>query len=382
MSRFCAVLFMWLLSVALNPVADARGSESENPVADARGSGSENPVADARGSEKPLLKIMKSETELSFHDGDKVVAKYVYAGTVALEKAAGTKPLAKPYFYPLIAPNRLSVTRPWPMVRGTAGETTDHFHQKSAWFCHGDVIPTGIELKTKSSDKRVHGVDFWSEGAGHGRIVCVKVGEPEVSPTGEVSILTVNEWRTPDDVVILNEDRTISFTVQPQGYTLALHIRLTTPCGVTFGDTKEGSMGIRIRDEFTLMRKDSTGTLASADGKSHAAPAKDNLTIWGQPAKWHDYSGKLGELEGGIAIFDHARNPHPAAWHSRAYGLMAANPFGRADSGFPSQKGKTELVKLAKGETLELNYALYTHNGNATTGQVAQAYAEFVKAKK
>jgi len=29
------------------------------------------------------------------------------------------------------------------------GEVTDHIHHKSAWFCHGDVIPEGIELKQK-----------------------------------------------------------------------------------------------------------------------------------------------------------------------------------------------------------------------------------------
>ena len=28
-------------------------------------------------------------------------------------------------------------------------ETTDHPHQKSAWFTHGDVIPKGITLNQK-----------------------------------------------------------------------------------------------------------------------------------------------------------------------------------------------------------------------------------------
>ena len=41
-----------------------------------------------------------------------------------------------------------SLTRAWPMV-GQKGGATDHIHQKSAWFCHGDVIPEGIELKEK-----------------------------------------------------------------------------------------------------------------------------------------------------------------------------------------------------------------------------------------
>ncbi|MGL6075961.1 MAG: PmoA family protein [Fimbriiglobus sp.] len=322
----------------------------------------------------PPVKMSKTDTEILFTLGDKVVSRYVYGGTVQQEKSTETKPLAKPYFYPLIAPNDVSVTRPWPMVRGAKGETTDHFHQKSAWFCHGDVIPTGLELKIRSSDKRVEGVDFWSETGGHGRIVCVKVGEPKTQP-GHVSIDTDNEWRTPDGVVILTERRTLHFQSTEAGYLIHLDITFQSPMGVTFGDTKEGAMGIRIRDDFTLTQKSGSGVLTSSDGKSATAPAKDNLPIWGLPAAWHDYSGKLADTSAGIAILDHPKNPHPAAWHSRAYGLMAANPFARAKSGFPSRKAKTELVTLAKDQKLNLRYALYVHSGDAKSGQVAEAFA-------
>src|SRR5262245_9286694 len=73
--------------------------------------------------------------------------------------------VAKPYFWPLNAPGELTVTRGWPMVKDEAGTQMDHPHQKSAWFCHGDVIPEGIELKDRI--KGVAGVDFWSETKGH-----------------------------------------------------------------------------------------------------------------------------------------------------------------------------------------------------------------------
>ena len=114
--------------------------------------------------------------------------------------------VAKPYFWPVNAPGAMPVTRAWPMAKGTAGETTDHVHQKSAWFCHGDVIPVGMELKVRSSDKRVEGVDFWSEGAGHGKMVCVEVGEVKPVSKTEVRIPTRNEWRTPDGVKMLPND--------------------------------------------------------------------------------------------------------------------------------------------------------------------------------
>ena len=58
--------------------------------------------------------------------------------------------LAKPYLWPLNVPGGGSVTRGWPMEPATPDESsTDHVHQKSLWFCHGDVMPQGIELKKK-----------------------------------------------------------------------------------------------------------------------------------------------------------------------------------------------------------------------------------------
>ena len=93
----------------------------------------------------PKVRAEKSKTDIAFYAGDQLVTRYVFGGTVQVEKGTGTKPLAKPYFYPLVAPNGVSLTRDWPMKRGTPGETTDHYHQKSAWFCHGALRVTDEE---------------------------------------------------------------------------------------------------------------------------------------------------------------------------------------------------------------------------------------------
>ena len=82
--------------------------------------------------------------------------------------------------------------------------------------------------------------------------------------------------------------------------------------------------------------------------------------MWGKIADWNDYSGPVDEKLVGIAIFADPKNAYPSAWHTRAYGLMAANPFGRDKSAFPAMKGKTDLVKLAKGESLKLRFAITT----------------------
>ena len=307
---------------------------------------------------------------VEFKSGSAVVARYVTAESAA-----------KPYLYPVVAPNGVAVTRGWPMDPAPPMGTKDHVHQKSVWFCHGDVIPEGVELKTKSPNKADKGVDFWSEAKNangrHGTIKCVKVGEPKRHADDHVSVETHNEWITPDGVKILDEVRVVHFTDRPEGRLFAFDITLkATVCPITFGDTKEGSFGIRVRDELRSEKRKDTlggdGVMTNAEGKTGE---KD---IWGQPGDWVHYAGKAEGKEIGVAVFNHPTNPRPS-WHARAYGLVAANPFGREHSGFPSQKGKTDLLRIEKGGELKLKYAVYAHAGDAKAGKVAEAFDAFKK---
>ncbi len=319
--------------------------------------------------EVPAVAIVVNKDNIEFRLDERVAARYHIGPS-----------LAKPYFWPLNSPAGTPITRPWPMVKDTPGEKTDHPHQKSAWFCHGDVIPEGIELKQKI--KGVEGVDFWSEAPGHGRIVVTKVGVPErIGKHGQVK--TQNEWQTADGVKVLDETRVIHFYNLGTAQLLVLDVDLhASVCPITFGDTKEGSLGVRVRE--TITEAAGKGVLTNADnhvgeGKSGN---KDMKGCWGVLSAWCDYSGPAEGATAGIAIFADPKNPQPTCWHSRGYGLMAANPFGRDKSGFPALKGKTDLVKLAKGEHLKLRYGILLHDGDAAGGKVAQMYEEFVKLAK
>jgi hypothetical protein len=318
------------------------------------------------------VSIVAGKDAIEFKAGSAVVAKYAVAESVA-----------KPYLYPVLAPSGTPLTRGYPVEKAPGDATTDHVHQKSVWFCHGDVIPEGIELKVKSANKADKGVDFWSEakdkdGPRHGKIKCVKVGKPTQHAKNHASIETHNEWLSPDGLKIMDEVRVIHFVDTKEGRLFAFDITLkASVCPITFGDTKEGSFGIRVND--ALRPSQATGaTVTTADGKSFAPPVKDNLPIWGHPTDWIDYSGKFDGKEVGIAVFDHPKNPR-SNWHVRAYGLNAANPFGRDHSGFPSQKGKDDLLKIAKGGEMKLKYGAYAHDGDAKVGKVAEAFAEFKK---
>jgi hypothetical protein len=280
--------------------------------------------------------------------------------------------VAKPYFWPVNAPNGVPLTRAFPLGPREEGGSFDHIHQKSVWFCHGDVIPEGLELKHRI--KGIKGVDFWSETPGHGRIVCTSVGSPQRLEHG-VAVVTHNDWRTADDETILKEVRRIELVDLGPAQLYVVDIDLQADkVAITFGDTKEGSFGVRVRDSMT--EKPGKGRITNADGKVGEAEC------WGRASAWCDYSGPSGDSVVGIAILADPRNPYPSCWHSRSYGLMAANPFGREKSGFPDMKDKTDLVRLGKGEHLKLRYGLLLHSGDVRQGKVAEYYQQFKKMKR
>jgi hypothetical protein len=281
--------------------------------------------------------------------------------------------VAKPYFWPLNDPDGQPLTRAWPMGPAEPGEKKDHIHQKSAWFCHGDVIPEGMEVQQKI--KGVEGIDFWSEAKGHGRIVCTKVAPPHVEKNHGF-VTTYNKWVTADGRKILDEVRRVHFYDFGDAQLLVLDIDLdASVVPVTFGDTKEGSMGVRVRQVLNA-DKTGKGALTNADGKVGEEGANG---CWGRLSAWCDDSGPVDGKTAGVAIFADPKNPLPSCWHARGYGLVAANPFGRAKSGFPDMKGKHDLFKLAKGEHLKLRYGLLLHMGDAKEAKVADYYERFTK---
>jgi hypothetical protein len=307
------------------------------------------------------LSVKKGEDALEFYAGGELVTRYLTAPT-----------WAKPIFWPLNAPGGVPLTRDWPMVKGRPGESIDHIHQKSAWFCHGDILPEGVELKKKI--KGVAGVDFWSEAIGHGQMVCTKVGEPEVGKD-RITVRTHNDWQTADAVKIMDEDRTIHFYDLGPARLLVLDIDLVAAVPLVFDDTKEGSMGIRINDQITADKK-GKGTIQNAEGK------RGEKDCWGRISAWCDYSGPIDGKEVGLALLADPRNPNASCWHVRGYGLMAANPFGRDKAKFSGVAGRFDTVRLGRGARYRLRYGLLLHAGDAQTGRVAEHYQRFVQLRE
>lgn len=264
----------------------------------------------------------------------------------------------KPYLHPLRAADGTIVSRQFPMEKAE-GETRDHPHHQGVWFTHGDV----------------NGFDFWEnsrQNKDEGKVVVTKVtGQKNGKTSGSVSFEA--NWNAPDGKTLLKETRTMVF--HDLGASRAIDFDITLTAGgepVKFGDTKEGTFAVRIADAMT--EKSKGGVMVNAAG------AQSMRSVWGKPSPWVDYSGTLNGKELGIAIFDHPSNPkHPSHWHSRDYGLFAANIFGERD--FYSDKTRDGSVTLAPGKSMRFRYRLLVHPGLTASAKLASLYDEYKKTK-
>ncbi|MDX1815934.1 MAG: PmoA family protein, partial [Thermodesulfobacteriota bacterium] len=282
-------------------------------------------------------------------DGD-LFAEYVFEG------------YAKPIIYPVIGPHGIGMTRNWPM-KEVPGEAHDHKHHKSLWYTHGDV----------------NGIDFWGEGDRSGKIVQEKVLKMTTGPRGAV-ILAADEWRGPDQNVVCTDTRRVGFSAFPRGRMIDFDITIFASNGdVVFGDTKEGTMGIRTHPNLRL-RNDPSRGVTTANGHALNSEGVRDKDLWGKRAKWVDYWGTIGGHVVGVAIFDHPSNPrHPTWWHARDYGLIAANPFGVHD--FEGKPEGTGDLKIPAGERRRWRYRFVFHEGDAEEADVAELYEDFAASR-
>src|SRR3569623_860964 len=244
----------------------------------------------------------------------------------------------KPILWPIIGPTGVAMTRAFPMEK-IEGEKQDHPHQRSMWFTHGDV----------------NGIDFWSDLIGHGSIVHREYVAAQ-GADGSAGIATRNDWLGPDGKKQCEDERTLTFGAGDKVRTIEFDITLKASEGpVTFGDTKEGTMGIRIPTVMDVNSKKG-GRIVTSEGLTDTA-------AWGKPAAWVDYHGPLEGKVVGIAILNHPSSFHfPTRWHVRDYGLFAANPLGLKD--FEKDDQLTGGYTIPAGESITLRYGFVFHEGD------------------
>jgi hypothetical protein len=296
-----------------------------------------------RAEEGATVKIAQLDNHLDVTVGGKPFTSYWFA-------KRDDRPYVRPFFFPVMAPGDVPVTSDqFPIPKA------DHPHHQSLWVSHGDV----------------NGVDHWTllKGTNSPRQMHVKFSR--VDADGFIEQL---QWENNDHQPMLDETRTVRFLALPDGSRAIDITSAFTPIDgpVTFGDTKEaGLMAVRlatpISDHPTLTQ--STG--ASGEGMA------GEKACWGKAADWCDESGLINGKPFGVAVFDHPTNPrHPATWHVRAYGLLAANIFGLSEFDKNNPKHAGDL-KVEKGKTITFRHRAIIHAGMAADAKLDEKYKQF-----
>jgi hypothetical protein len=260
----------------------------------------------------------------------------------------------RPYFYPLVGPTGVAMTRNYPMRLDVEGESTDHPHHRSFYVAFGEV----------------NGVDVWAEppNPNTGRIVHGVWNKVTVGPAG-VSLDETLTWVDDRGHPLLDENRQIRTYWTKTIRLLDIDIIFKpSEVAVLFGDTKEGGpLAMRVASSLEGQRG---GLIQNANG------ARREAETWGKRAPWVDYSGTVGAEGVGIAIMDHPTSfRHPTWWHVRDYGLFAGNPFGlSAFTNDPRQRGD---YLLEPGQSITFRYRVCLHQGDAESGRVAARYQDY-----
>jgi hypothetical protein len=299
-------------------------------------------LAATYGQTKQPVQITQEADKLRIEINGEPFADYVFKG------------YAKPFLYPILGPGGAPMTRNWPM-KEAPNEEHDHPHHKSFWWGHGNM----------------NGVDFWSEG---GNTVHEKFSEVHSGKIGLIK--STDKYVTKDGKVVCTDARTMRIYPGEKSVRMFdFEITVYASNGeLKFGDTKEGTMALRLNETMRLKGKVGKGHIVNSEG------VRDGDT-WGKRAKWVDYYGPADDKEVGIAIFDHPSNPrHPTWWHVRDYGLFAANPFGLHD--FEKKEPNAGELVVPAGKSITFKYRFYIHEGDEKSGAVEQAYERYIKEVK
>ena len=275
----------------------------------------------------------------------------------------------KPYLYPLRTASGVIVTRHFPMEE-FAGETKDHPHHRGMFFSHGDIngynfwatepVPAGAAAAKKGSPSR------------RGRMALKDVPQmKDGRRTGTIQALF--DGLDPQGRPIMTETRTLTFHSDPKLRIIDFDIRIAAIEKLKFGDTKEGTFGIRLATSISEDAK-LGGRMVNAAGK------QTEKEVWGKRAAWLDYYGPVDGQTVGVLVMDHPGNPrHPTYWHTRAYGLLGANAFGVHD--FLNDKTQDGSMVVEAGQSVRFRYRVVVHPGDVNAIQPAELFKRFAAVK-
>lgn len=273
--------------------------------------------------------------------------------------------VAKPYMMPLRTASGVVVTRDFPVENdASAGDpkaSSFEPHQRPLYWGHGNI--DGLDFWQEQTFDRYY-TDHQNQAYGHAKLLHLKAEGDSI--IAEFALLD------PSEREIARERQSYHFGGQGHTRTLDCEFTLTASAGpIVFGDTKEGSFGIRLAQDLGGARANMTNS-EGAHGEKE---------IWGKRANWVSYQGEIGGKPVTVSVFDHPSSfRHPTTWHARAYGLFAANPFGWRE--FTRDRDKDGSWTVEADGTITFKYRVLIADGKQSSREIGDAYSEYMATKR
>ena len=287
-----------------------------------------------------VVGFREEQGELHVLVGEEVIAVYVTEDAV----------ITRPFFAHLRAPGGPQLTRNHPPL---AGDSDDHSKMHPGlWLAFGDI----------------NGNDYWRLKAPvrHDGFAQEPWGE---EGRGGFTVRNIYRSAEGDDIVCTERCR-VTFLVRPSGV-LVLWDSVLNGDDACFGDQEEMGLGVRLATPIAE-KSESGGRVLDSEGRQSAGD------VWGKQAAWCDYSGEMDGRRSGITLMSHPENFRQCWWHARDYGLLLANPFGRA--AFTASPASEVWVR--EGEPLRLRFGVLLHSTPGDDCDPAAAYADYLDVAK
>jgi len=277
---------------------------------------------------EPLVTFELQEHAVLIRADGRPLATYVYRDPEIL----------RPHFKDVCAPGGVHVTRHHPPRQGV--DPLDHgTMHPGLWLAFGDL----------------GGADFWRNKA------TVAHGGFNQAPyaAGDKGMFAVRNRYMAEGVAICEEICTYTFQVRPAGYLILWDSTFESKrSGLYFGDQEEMGLGVRVATPLMVKpyeNRHGSGRILDDRGR------RNEKAIWGEPAAWCDYGGRIEDAFAGIMIMPDPRNAAACRWHVRDYGLMVANPFGQS----VFKKGPAKKTEVMPGRPFHLRFGVLLHAAGA-----------------
>ncbi|MBC8871792.1 MAG: PmoA family protein [Planctomycetes bacterium] len=255
--------------------------------------------------------------------------------------------IPRPYFAHVKAPGGIQVTRNHPPVEGVDRTDHDTMHP-GIWMAFGDL----------------DGADIWRNKA---RVIQEEFVKKSTGGPGNGAFAVRRRYERADGTSICHEVCRLTLLVRPFGYLLQWDSTFSAGKEFYFGDQEEMGLGMRVTTPISVQKG---GRMIDAAGR------RNEREIWGNTADWCDYSGTVDGRHIGMTLMCHPGNFRPCWLHSRDYGFVAANPFGRR----AFRKGKPSKVFVKPGEQFRLRFGVLIHaDPEDQPPDLKAAYADYVQ---